>query len=198
MVVLRERRRQQAADGIAGVAQKLFVDRGFERVSVEEIAAAAGCSPRTVYRYFGSKEGVLFYDLPPILDQLVRFLDAALDRGVGPWQAVTESMAALFEQFAVEHQRIAADRMVLWLSEPALRARYMDFIASTEDAVTQSLQHARNARAADVKLAPLRAVAAVGAYRSTLLTHHAHSDSTALVGYLREACASIGAGLGDS
>src|SRR5271156_3747247 len=123
-VMLRERRRQQAADEIAGVAQKLFVDRGFESVSMEEIAAAAGCSPRTVYRYFGSKEGVLFYDLPPILDQLIRLLDEALARGVGPWRAVTESMASLFGQFAVEHQRIAADRMGLWLSDPALRARY--------------------------------------------------------------------------
>jgi len=197
MVALRERRRQQAAEEIAGVAHTLFLDRGYDRVSVDDIAAAAGCSPRTVYRYFGSKEGVLFYDLPPMLELLIRFLDDSLDQGVDPWRAVTEAMAVLFEQLAVEHLRIARDRMHLWLAEPGLRARYMEFIAKTEDAVIASLRNARYATAADVELAPLRAVAAVGAYRATLMVHHSDSEDIELVRHLRQACAAIGAGLGD-
>lgn len=196
MTTLRERHKQQAADAIAEVAHKLFRATGYDSVSVDDIAAAAGCSPRTVYRYFGSKEGVLFYDLPPMLDELIRVLSETLECGVSPWQAVTEAMASLFEHFAVEHQRIAHDRIGLWLNVPALRARYMHFIASTEDAITDALKGAPDATAVDMQLAPLRAVAAVGAYRATLLGD-SDSGSTELARNLREACAAIGSGLGD-
>jgi AcrR family transcriptional regulator len=49
-----ERRKQGAIDEIARTALELFARDGFEATSVEAIAAAAGCSPRTFYRYFGS------------------------------------------------------------------------------------------------------------------------------------------------
>jgi AcrR family transcriptional regulator len=43
-------------------ALDLFDDRGFEAVTIEEIAAAAEVSPSSVYRYFGTKEGILVAD----------------------------------------------------------------------------------------------------------------------------------------
>jgi AcrR family transcriptional regulator len=196
-VTLRERRRQSAVDEIAGVAHELFLRDGYDGVSVDEIAAAAGCSPRTFYRYFGSKEDVLFYDLPAMLEQLIVNLDERLAEKVKPWQAVTDAMSSLIELFGAENQRIATDRMTLWLTEPALRSRYMQYIAQTEEAVTASLDAAAKKRSRDAQLAPLRAVAAVGAYRVTLLVHHSKSDGPQLAKHLRVACAAVGAGLGD-
>jgi AcrR family transcriptional regulator len=194
---LRDRRRQQAIDEIAGVAHELFLRKGFDRVSVEDIADAAGCSARTFYRYFGSKEEVLFYDLPALHDQLVNNLDELLASGAQPWSAVTEAMALLVEQFGAENERIARDRMQLWLSEPALRSKYMQYIASTEEDVTNLLKAAGPGGPEDEELAALRAVAAIGAYRATLLEHHSDSDGPALAAHLRAACALIGDGLGD-
>ena len=59
---LRERRRLQATRTIQERALDLFDARGFDAVTIEEIAAAAEVSPSSVYRYFGTKEGLLVAD----------------------------------------------------------------------------------------------------------------------------------------
>jgi AcrR family transcriptional regulator len=52
-------RRELVAAEFGSIALDLFVERGYDNVSVEDIAAAAGVSIRTFYRYFASKEEVL-------------------------------------------------------------------------------------------------------------------------------------------
>lgn len=61
-VGLRERKRVAAMRQIQMVALRLFDGRGFDQVTVEEIAAEAEVSPSSVYRYFGTKEGILIHD----------------------------------------------------------------------------------------------------------------------------------------
>jgi AcrR family transcriptional regulator len=56
---LRTRRRQLMQDDLARIAIRLFLDRGYDSVSVEEVAAAAGMSERSFFRYFPTKEAVL-------------------------------------------------------------------------------------------------------------------------------------------
>lgn len=57
---------------IQGIALDLFEDRGYRNVSVENVASAAGVSPSTVYRYFGTKEMLVVWDDidPRVLDVL--------------------------------------------------------------------------------------------------------------------------------
>jgi len=59
---LRERWRINAMRTIQERALDLFDERGFDAVTIEEIAAAAEVSPSSVYRYFGTKEGLLVAD----------------------------------------------------------------------------------------------------------------------------------------
>src|SRR5215217_9659237 len=59
---LRERWRMKARRTIQECALDLFDERGFADVTIEEIAAAAEVSPSSVYRYFGTKEGLLVAD----------------------------------------------------------------------------------------------------------------------------------------
>jgi AcrR family transcriptional regulator len=103
---LRERWRLNARRTIQERALDLFDDRGFDAVTIEEIAAAAEVSPSSVYRYFGTKEGLIVADefdtmsedaLADILDvadpvgsmvQVVRNYEVAADGTRGPWRRV--------------------------------------------------------------------------------------------------------------
>jgi AcrR family transcriptional regulator len=61
---LRETKKLRRREQIAGEAMRLFVMRGFDHVTVAEVAAAAGVSEKTVFNYFPTKED-LFYDEAP-------------------------------------------------------------------------------------------------------------------------------------
>lgn len=59
---LREQWRRNAMQVIQQRALDLFEERGFDAVTIEAVATAAEVSPSSVYRYFGSKEGLLVVD----------------------------------------------------------------------------------------------------------------------------------------
>jgi AcrR family transcriptional regulator len=69
---LRVRRRRLVQDEVAGIAVGLFLDRGYDAVSVEDIAAAAGMSERSFFRYFPTKEAVLRRYRRSLSERLVR------------------------------------------------------------------------------------------------------------------------------
>lgn len=58
--MLREKKKRETREAIADVALELFVQHGFDAITVEQIADAAAVSRRTVFRYFDSKESLLF------------------------------------------------------------------------------------------------------------------------------------------
>lgn len=67
-----ERRKVEAMSRIQRVALDLFDEYGYRDVTVERVAAAAGVSPSSIYRYFGTKEMLVLYDEadPQVLDVL--------------------------------------------------------------------------------------------------------------------------------
>ncbi|WP_029432565.1 TetR/AcrR family transcriptional regulator [Blastococcus sp. URHD0036] len=89
---LRERRRQQTRATIMDVAAELFAERGFDAVSVVEIAQRAGVVEKTVFNHFPVKEGLVFEADPPVRAAL---LDAVRHRPAG------ESVAAAAGSFIV-------------------------------------------------------------------------------------------------
>ena len=58
---LRERRRLRTRRTIQAHALRLFADKGFQATTIEDIAAAAEMAPRTFFRYFPTKEEVVFW-----------------------------------------------------------------------------------------------------------------------------------------
>jgi AcrR family transcriptional regulator len=56
----RDRKRLETRNGLAAVALELFAERGFDAVTVNDIADRADVDPSTFFRHFGSKEAVIF------------------------------------------------------------------------------------------------------------------------------------------
>jgi AcrR family transcriptional regulator len=195
---LRDQRKQEAINVIARTALGLFTTNGYDATSVEDIAGAAGCSPRTFYRYFGSKEDVMFHDLPAMTDRLGATLDGYLATGLGPWAAVTEAFVELIKRFDGGDELMATQRMKLWLLEPTLLARYIQYVTRAEQAVADCLHRHRGTTPEKDELAQLIAVAATGAYRVTIMTHMPARSDMKLAKHLRVALATLGEGLADA
>ncbi|MEU7813990.1 TetR family transcriptional regulator [Pseudonocardia sp. NPDC049154] len=88
-----DRRRDAATRAIERAAVALFAERGFDRVSVDDVAVAAGISQRTFFRYFASKDDILL-GYRRRLD--VRLLAALADRppAEGPVTALRNAFLA--------------------------------------------------------------------------------------------------------
>ncbi|MGB3697320.1 MAG: helix-turn-helix domain-containing protein [Gordonia sp. (in: high G+C Gram-positive bacteria)] len=101
---------------------RLFSEQGYEATPVEEVAAAAGVSRRTLFRQFRSKEDLIFADHESLLDQVSRHLDAERGPGVDPWWAVCEAAELVFAHFATMRD-LAVRRYRVVAEVPALRDR---------------------------------------------------------------------------
>jgi AcrR family transcriptional regulator len=123
MSTLRERNRQAAYAEISDTAMRLFSKRGFDDTTVEQIAAAAGISPRTFFRYFASKEDIVVGDMLR-LGEVVR--DALRERPAAedPWQAMTNALAALAD--APGRPTRALETAMLTSANSSLRARHLE------------------------------------------------------------------------
>jgi AcrR family transcriptional regulator len=77
---LRERKKQQTRELIADTARRLFTERGFESVTVAQIAQAADVAEATVFNYFPTKEDLFYSRLEAFEEDL---LTAVRERGPG-------------------------------------------------------------------------------------------------------------------
>src|SRR6266480_6489800 len=82
---LREAKKLETRREIADTAMRLFVQRGFDHVTVAEIAAAARVSEKTVFNYFPTKEDLFFDEVP----EREAALGAAI-RGRNPGDSVVD------------------------------------------------------------------------------------------------------------
>jgi AcrR family transcriptional regulator len=130
---IRERTRRIAQTELTVVAQDLFLEHGYEDTTVDQIAAAAGMSKRTFFRYFPSKEDLVIgkYDL--VGDRMVQALD---DRPAD--EPVWESLRRVFDLFLGyvqdDDQRARSEAMEhIIRSSPQLNARYLDKMQRMQD-----------------------------------------------------------------
>jgi AcrR family transcriptional regulator len=77
---LRERKKAQSRLAISDVATKMFIERGFDAVTVAEVAAAANVSVATIFNYFETKEELFFDREGDVIEAQRRFI---LERKVG-------------------------------------------------------------------------------------------------------------------
>ena len=82
---LRERKKQKTRQLIAETARRLFAERGFERVTVTEIAHEAEVSPATVFNYFPTKEDLVYWRLGAFEAELLAAVRERAAGEPGPW-----------------------------------------------------------------------------------------------------------------
>ena len=118
---LTERRRRIVREEIGTIAIGLFAERGFDAVTVNDIADAAGTSPRTIFRYFPSKDEIVFDYERRVRRRLLVALDAR-PLTEGPVTALREAYVATSHVEPEHRARIVALGRVLEAA-PGLRAR---------------------------------------------------------------------------
>jgi AcrR family transcriptional regulator len=132
---LRERKKRRTRAAIAAAAMQLFTERGFEAVTVADVARAAEVSEKTVFNYFPAKEDLVF---AAGAERRAALVDAV--RGRPPGSSVVEPFRALTEAFLdhvergpvetilamprlVRDSRALRDRVLLgWEEEAAMLA----------------------------------------------------------------------------
>jgi AcrR family transcriptional regulator len=132
---LRERKKQQTHQAIAEAAQQLFVERGFDAVTVAEVARAADVSEGTVFNYFPTKEDLFYSGMQAFEAELV---EAVRDRRPG------ESVLHAFSRFVLDRSgRLATEEVAeivaaaarIVTASPALQAREREIVARYTDAL---------------------------------------------------------------
>lgn len=123
-ISLREQKKRQTRDLLRSSALKLFSERGYAQTSVDDVAAAAGVSRTTFFRYFPSKEDVVFADPEEMALTFHRLL-LERPRTENPLESFEQALIAL--STAVEHDpEVVKGALALWdllQKNPDLRAR---------------------------------------------------------------------------
>ena len=96
---LRATKKEQARRTIATTALTLFLEHGFEEVSVAQIAQAAGVSKMTVFNYFPAKEDLFFEFIHPVMPDLAGAVRGRRD-GEAPITAIRRFLQAELERRA--------------------------------------------------------------------------------------------------
>lgn len=129
---LRERKRLETFYAIQAAARRLVGERGLERVTVEEIAAAANVSTRTFFNYFHSKHGAVV-DPPPRYREMMAATLAAQPASEPPLRAFRGAVLQAFLPFAEDQQQLSE----LMRNNPELDSRYRAGLATYEEVIIE-------------------------------------------------------------
>lgn len=169
---LRELKKERTRQQIADTAWRLFADRGFERVSVAEIARAAEVSQATVFNYFRTKEDLFYFRFEAFESRLIEAVRARA-RGEPVLAAVRRHLlqpgGLLARAASGDREALARLRTVnrVIAASPVLLAREHKAIARATDALADLLR-AEGGRSGDPVTAYVAANALIGVHRALI------------------------------
>ena len=156
-VGLRERKKRQTRQHIADTAARLFAERGYEHVSVLDVAEAAEVSEQTVYNYFPTKQDLVFdreEDLSDRLTELIR----SRPSGTSPAAAIRDEALSFVESIkAIPADQARGGLDYLAAISPTVRRLSLEVTDRLADAMAVAITETSDA--VNAQLAKVQAIA---------------------------------------
>ena len=188
---LRERKRRETRAALSLAATRLCVQRGWENVTVDDIAAAANVSPRTFRNYFSTKAEAV---AAGHLERMLRIADDLRARpGNEPlWTAITNSIAAQFEPPARKSEALQdahrwVERIRFIVTEPAIRGEVLKASAAAQVELAEVIAERVGARRAKDLYPQMAAVVVIAVVVTVMDRWLRDGPSGPIVPLLREA-----------
>ncbi|MFE6624194.1 TetR/AcrR family transcriptional regulator [Streptomyces sp. NPDC008086] len=145
---LRARKKQRMYQTVSDTAVRLFLEKGFDAVSVADVAAAAEISKPTLFRYFPTKEDLVLYRFADHEDEAAR----VVREGPSPVEALRRHFLDGLERCDPitglnDHPEVLAYQSLLY-GTPALVARMYGYLERSEAALAEALGGGLEARLA--------------------------------------------------
>lgn len=162
---LRERKKRRMYQVVSDIAVRLFLERGFDAVSVAEVAAAAEISKPTLFRYFPVKEDLVLYRIADHEREAAR----VVTEGPTPLGALRRHVLAGLERHDPvtglnDHPDVLAFHTLLY-GTPALAARVHRYQERAEAALADALGGDLDARLAAGQIIAVQRVLALENWR---------------------------------
>lgn len=139
---LRARKKRRTREQLAGAALELFLERGFEATTVDDIVERVEVSRSTFFRYFATKEHVLFADHEEQLRAFRREL-ASTPTTLPPFEVIRsvalDASNATIEAFRRDPEAYRARQQVI-ASAPSVQALALRLDIDWEDALSEALE----------------------------------------------------------
>jgi AcrR family transcriptional regulator len=156
---LRERKKQATRQALTAAALRLALEHGFDNLRVEDVAEAAGVSPRTFNNYFPSREAAI---CAARIDQMQRLADAVRARPAE--EALLDAIINTVTAHAYEPNR--AEFLMIHCN-PSLRAEFLRTAAETESPLVEAIAERTGTEPGHL-LPQVAAAAVFGALRAAL------------------------------
>jgi AcrR family transcriptional regulator len=200
---LRERKKLMTRGAILDAAQSMFAERGFDHVTVAEIADAVNISPKTVFVYFSAKEDLVFDGEAEMRDRIV-----ARIRGRAPGETPLDAMGGLLRELLASYDPPAVtglDRLRRTVGDSAvLKARMRLMWEHFEEAVAAVLAeevgedpHAPRPRVAAAQLVLVFRLMASEAVAEYVLAQPGPEQAAALENWLDVTLRQVAGGIDD-
>jgi AcrR family transcriptional regulator len=189
----RDLKKLQTRDGLAAAALRLAADRGLDHITVDEISAAAGVSPRTFFNYFATKDDAVLWDSTIDAEDIQRRL-AGLLSAMPVLAAIQRSLLMTIAAMEADRDRWFLRMRVVGRS-PSLLPRLVAQGAAAEQRTAAIIAAHLGV---PVEGFPTLIAAVTGAaFRVAMTRWAASAGELALGGLLDQAFQALGAGLPD-